>query len=302
MNDGGVPSRCGQAFRTRSWSPPMPPLDTITAWAVSSKSPVSSRLDALPRSIASGASTFPRTPVTVPPSTTRSSTRCRKASRMRPLAACARTRCSNGSTRPGPVPQVMWKRGTEFPWPSARPSPRSAHPTTGKTRWPIPRSHERFSPAAKSTYASAQRRGHRSSSRSNCALPIQSESARSWLSWTPIRRCSGVSTRNSPPRLQKAWPPSDCSGSWSSSTTRRPASATSAAAASPARPWPTTMTSVSMPGDYDRGDSRPGVSSRTPASPWPARSRSYRPSGRASCRRPRCPGGAGRPALGSWSP
>ena len=57
----------------------------------------------------------------------------------------------------------MWKRGTELPWPSARPSPRSAQPTIGKVRWPISRSQERFSPAAKSTYASAQRRGQRSS-------------------------------------------------------------------------------------------------------------------------------------------
>ena len=60
----------------------------------------------------------------------------------------------------------------------------------------------------------------------------------------PIRRCSGLSTKNSPPRLQNAWPPSDCSGSWSSSRTRLPASATSAAAARPARPAPTTMTSL----------------------------------------------------------
>jgi hypothetical protein len=26
---------------------------------------------------------------------------------------------SNGSTTPGPVPQVMWKRGTKLPWPFA---------------------------------------------------------------------------------------------------------------------------------------------------------------------------------------
>src|SRR4051812_37465811 len=61
----------------------------------------------------------------------------------------------------------------------------------------------------------------------------------------PIRRCSGLSTRNSPPRLQKAWPPRLCSPSWSSSSTLRPASATSAAATSPASPAPTTMTSAS---------------------------------------------------------
>ena len=31
------------------------------------------------------------------------------------------------------------------------------------------------------------------------------------------RRCSGLSTRNSPPKDQNAWPPSDASGSWSTS-------------------------------------------------------------------------------------
>ena len=29
------------------------------------------------------------------------------------------------------------------------------------------------------------------------------------------RRCSGESTRNSPPKDQCAWPPRDCAGSWS---------------------------------------------------------------------------------------
>ena len=63
----------------------------------------------------------------------------------------ARTRRTNGSSTPGPVPQVTWNRGTELPWPRARPSPRSAQPTTGKNRTPCSRSHARFSPAAKST-------------------------------------------------------------------------------------------------------------------------------------------------------
>ena len=54
----------------------------------------------------------------------------------------------------------------------------------------------------------------------------------------PIRRCSGLSTRKSPPKLQKACPPSDCSPSWSTSTTRLPRSASSAVATSPARPAP----------------------------------------------------------------
>ena len=63
----------------------------------------------------------------------------------------------------------------------------------------------------------------------------------------PIRRCSGVSTRNSPPSDQNAWPPRLCSGSWSSRSTFLPASASSAVATRPARPAPTTMTSASMP-------------------------------------------------------
>src|SRR5689334_16342700 len=58
------------------------------------------------------------------------------------------------------------------------------------------------------------------------------------------RRCSGLSTRNSPPNDQNAWPPSDASGSWSTSSTRRPASASSAVATRPANPPPTTMTSA----------------------------------------------------------
>jgi hypothetical protein len=51
---------------------------------------------------------------------------------------------------------------------------------------------------------------------------------------------------NKPPSDQNACPPKDTSGSWSSSITRFPASASSAHATSPASPAPTTMTSVSM--------------------------------------------------------
>ena len=98
-----------------------------------------------------GSSTLPVTPSTTPPVTVSSSTRCRKRNSTRPFAAASRTRRSNGATRPGPVPQVMWKRGTELPWPDAEPSPRSAHPTTGKNRMPCACSQARFSPAAKST-------------------------------------------------------------------------------------------------------------------------------------------------------
>jgi hypothetical protein len=77
MLAGGVPSVEGQYCRTRSWLPPMPPLATTTAGAVSSKSPRTERLDETPRADASSASRTPRTPVTAPPVTTSSSTRCR---------------------------------------------------------------------------------------------------------------------------------------------------------------------------------------------------------------------------------
>src|SRR4051794_28590928 len=130
------------------------------------------------------------------------------------------------------------------------------------SRTPRWRSQERFSPAANATYASAQRRGQRSSSRSNPAVPSQSCQASSYESLTRLSRCSGESTRNSPPKDQKAWPPREASGSWSTRITRRPASASSAVATSPASPPPTTMTSVSLTKrgvlHEDRCDEPPG--------------------------------------------
>lgn len=68
----------------------------------------------------------------------------------------------------------MWKRGTELPWPVASYPPRSAQPTTGKKRIPWACSQARFSPDAKSTYASAHCRGQWSSGRSKPAVPSQS--------------------------------------------------------------------------------------------------------------------------------
>ena len=60
-----------------------------------------------------------------------------------------------------------------------------------------------------------------------------------------MRRCSGLSTNISPPSDQNAWPPRELSGSWSTSSTFLPASASSAVATRPARPAPTTITSAS---------------------------------------------------------
>src|SRR4051812_47842091 len=72
---GGGPRRAGQFLRTSSWLPPIPPDVTTTAWAVNSKGSTSTRELASPRATPLGSRTCPRTPVTAPPLTTRSSTR-----------------------------------------------------------------------------------------------------------------------------------------------------------------------------------------------------------------------------------
>ena len=140
-----------------------------------------------------------------------------------------------------------------------------------------PGSHDRFSPAAKSTYAVAHWRAQKSSPagsstpRSKPAEPSQSCRARSAESRTPRRRCSGESTRNSPPNDQNACPPRLAAGSWSSRITRLPASASSAVAASPASPAPTTMTSVSTCSAWHGGvRGGPGCRAGGPgaAAPW----------------------------------
>ena len=71
----------------------------------------------MPRGTSLGSRTAPDTPVTVPSAVTSASTRCRKRNSSRPASAAARTRFSNGSTTPGPVPQVTWNLGTELPGP-----------------------------------------------------------------------------------------------------------------------------------------------------------------------------------------
>ncbi|MDQ1125919.1 hypothetical protein QE428_000952 [Microbacterium sp. SORGH_AS 505] len=164
--------------------------------------------------------------------------------RARPVATPSSTRRTKGSRTPGPVPHVMWNRGTELPCAVARSPPRSAHPTTGKKRMPRSRSHARLSPAANCRYASAHARGQRSSGRSKPAEPNQSCRASSSESFTPRRRCSGESTRNRPPNDHHACPPKLASGSCSTISTRLPASSSSDAATSPASPAPTTIASA----------------------------------------------------------
>ena len=210
-----------------------------------SNSPMTARPDCWPRLTLVGSSISPATPVTAPLVAISRLARWRNFSAMRPFAMCSRTRRSNTSTTPGPVPHVRWKRGTELPWPCASAPPRSAQPTTGHQRMPILCSQGRISPAAKSTKASATLRGQKSSGRSNCAEPSQSCQARSRLSLMPRRRCSGVSTMNRPPSDHQAWPPRKSPPSCSRMTTRLPASASSAAAARPASPAPMTTASAS---------------------------------------------------------
>ena len=120
MSVGGVPSRAGQLARTRSWFAPMPPEVTITAWADSSNAPTSVREVATPRAASDGSRTAPETPVTTPSVLVRASTLWRKRSSTSPARSPSRTIRANGATRPGPVPQVTWNRGTELPCPSAR--------------------------------------------------------------------------------------------------------------------------------------------------------------------------------------
>ena len=89
----------------------------MTACARNANSPAAVREDETPRGASLGSRMVPDTPSTAPPVTVSASTRCRNSSLTRPVSAAARTRRANGSTIPGPVPQVMWNRGTLLPRP-----------------------------------------------------------------------------------------------------------------------------------------------------------------------------------------
>ena len=97
----------------------MPPEATIVAAAVTSNAPTTSRDVAAPRCACDGARTSPEAPVTVPSAVTSAVTRWRGRIVTRPSASARSTSAWNGATIPGPVPHVMWKRGTEFPGPVA---------------------------------------------------------------------------------------------------------------------------------------------------------------------------------------
>ena len=241
ISRGGLPRRAGQLARTRSWLPPMPPEVTTTAWAAEVE---------VADGLAVGGHAARLAWRGRAPRRARRRRRRPRSPARRPGGGTAPTPDRPGRHRapvgrtaprtPGPVPQVMWKRGTELPCP--RGAPVAA----------LGPAHDREEPHARARAArpasrrrrtrrrrAAQRRAHRSSScRSKPAVPSQSCQARSRLSLTPIRRCSGESTRNSPPKDQNAWPPRLAADSWSTSRTRRPAATSSAVATRPDRPGP----------------------------------------------------------------
>jgi hypothetical protein len=113
---GTRPIRFGQFARTMSWLPPIPPLVTITAEARNSNCPIDFRDDDTPRGSVEGSKTVPRTPVTASRSMISSSTWCRCAKR---TFGWSRNRRAKISAMAGPVPQVIWNRGTELPCPCA---------------------------------------------------------------------------------------------------------------------------------------------------------------------------------------
>ena len=109
----------GPAARTSSWLPPIPPELTITAPAASSNSPTTSRELDRPRAQSSGARIAPVTPSTAPSVTVEPVDAVAEAQLDEPVALRLADAATNGSIRPGPVPQVTWKRGTELPGPFA---------------------------------------------------------------------------------------------------------------------------------------------------------------------------------------
>ena len=144
-------------------------------------------------------------------------TRWRNRSSTSPRAPPSRTRRSKGSTTPGPgAPgDVEARDGVAVPvgvvaaalGPADAPG-RSARPgRAARTASRRPRSRRTPRPTCAASGPP---------SRSKPAVPSQSCQASSRLSLIRSRRCSGESTKNSPPNDQCAWPPIDCSGSWSS--------------------------------------------------------------------------------------
>ena len=95
----------------------MPPDVTMTACALSENVPTGGASSAR-RAPLARLQDFARTPSIAPPSGQRGDA-VAETQRDQPGFSASRTRRMNGAITPGPVPQVMWKRGTELPWPVA---------------------------------------------------------------------------------------------------------------------------------------------------------------------------------------
>ena len=243
----GAEPRPASCSRTRSWLPPMPPEVTITAWARELEVADLVAVARLARArAASGASTAPRdagrrrrrstVELVDPVAEARASTRpaARRASR---------TRRSNGSTTPGPgAPGDVEAR-------------HRVAVAVGAVAAALGPADDREEPHALLVQPGALlaggevdvglgppprpvvlRRG-RTPARAQPVLQ-----ASSWESLMPHPALlGGVDEEQPAERPERLAAEATASGSWSSSSTRRPASASSAVATSPARPAPTTI-------------------------------------------------------------
>ena len=121
LASAALPSRAGQFARTRSWlraDAAGGDDHRLGRGGRSRRRP--SREVGAPRATSAGSSISPRTPVDgAARAVTSSSTRCRNRSGHLTVPDGSRTRRTNGSSTPGPVPQMMWNRGTELPCPPA---------------------------------------------------------------------------------------------------------------------------------------------------------------------------------------
>ena len=246
MRAGGSPSRAGHMRRTRSWLAPMPPEVTMTACARSENSPTTVRELATPRAAALGSSTSPSTPSTTPDVTDQGGDPMAEP-QVDPAPRDGLPHAADeGLQDPGPgAPRDVETRHRVAVAAGERPATlgplhegEQPHPL-GAQPGPLLAGREvdvRLGPLARPVVLVAVEAG-----RAQPVLPGQLVGVVD----AAAGAAPGCSTRNRPPKDQNAWPPSEDSGSWSTTMTRRPASASSAAATRPARPAPTTTTSAS---------------------------------------------------------
>ena len=247
---GGHPAQQLIGHPAHPFGPVLPDQIVITAdtpagdddrLARNSKSPMIFREDDTPRAAFDGSSTAPRTPTTAPSSTISSSTRAVREPRLRRIAEPTREDVHDG--RPCPPGDVEARHRVAV---SACVIATALGPAD---------QCERPQAALTQPAALLPRRkihvGVRPLPRPVVLGPVETGGAQPVLQRQlvavadPSRRCSGLSTKNSPPNDQNAWPPMLSAFSWSTIRTRRPRSTSSHAATRPARPAPTTMTSPS---------------------------------------------------------